>query len=110
MRWVPERGPPWQEEISQQEPDPISCVLFVALAMSILGTRTEDSSIEAGLCPPCPPMLIEQEQEGGEPEKESAEQLLLRWMNHYLSKAGYSKEVRNFSLDLKVRFERCFKE
>jgi len=42
-----------------------------------------------------------QEQEGQEPEKESAEQLLLRWMNHYLSKAGYPKEVRNFSVDLR---------
>lgn len=31
------------------------------------------------------------------------EEILLKWMNFQLKKAGYEKEVTNFSSDLKVR-------
>lgn len=32
------------------------------------------------------------------------EKVLLKWMNYHLKKAGYKKEVTNFSSDLKVYF------
>lgn len=31
------------------------------------------------------------------------DKLLLKWMNFHLKKAGYEKQVTNFSSDLKVR-------
>lgn len=31
------------------------------------------------------------------------EKVLLKWMNFHLKKAGYKKQVTNFSSDLKVR-------
>lgn len=31
------------------------------------------------------------------------EKVLLKWMNFHLKKAGYEKEVTNFSSDLKVK-------
>lgn len=31
------------------------------------------------------------------------EKLLLKWMNFHLKKAGYGKQVTNFSSDVKVR-------
>lgn len=31
------------------------------------------------------------------------EKLLLKWMNFHLKKAGYTKQVTNFSSDVKVR-------
>ncbi|GJP36929.1 hypothetical protein CLOM_g21390 [Closterium sp. NIES-68] len=49
-----------------------------------------------------PELVDELEKESGEDVRhESSEQLLLRWMNLHLKKAGYSKEVANFSHDIK---------
>lgn len=47
-------------------------------------------------------LLLPQSQSGEEVGNDSSEQLLLRWMNLHLKRANYSKEVTNFSSDLKV--------
>lgn len=36
------------------------------------------------------------------------EKVLLKWMNFHLKKAGYKKQVTNFSSDLKVRETKAF--
>lgn len=36
------------------------------------------------------------------------EKILLKWMNFHLKKAGYEKEVTNFSSDVKVLTWLCY--
>lgn len=52
---------------------------------------------------PCVCLLYNKLQEVEELMGLAPEKLLLKWMNFHLKKAGYGKQVTNFSSDVKVR-------